>query len=52
MENTQSLISVSHEEFTKKVEVEAAHLMHFNNLEKHVADKVAHEIVSKQFSVH
>jgi hypothetical protein len=50
MENTQTFTLLSHEQFNKKVEIEAAHLMHFNNLDKATADKVAFEIISEKFT--
>lgn len=40
---------VSKAEFQKKVEVEAAHLIHFSNMSKENADKVALKIVSEQY---
>lgn len=46
----QTLIQISHEEFTKKVEVESAYLMHFNALDKVTADKAANKIVAEKFT--
>lgn len=48
MSNTKQNISA--ETFDKKVEVEAAYLMHFSNFPKEKADKVAKEIVSEKFA--
>ena len=46
-----TLTKISHEEFAKKVEVEAAYLMHYNNLDKTTAGKVAATIVQEKFTL-
>lgn len=44
-------IKVSPEEFEKKVEIEAAHLIHLYKMSKAKADKEALEDVSQRFEV-
>lgn len=50
MENT-TLTTLTQEQFSKKVEVESAYLMHFNALDRATADKVALSIIQEKFTV-
>ena len=42
---------ISQVEFKKKVEIESAYLIYMDRLPKNVADKQAHETISKKFEV-
>ncbi len=42
---------VSREEFEKKVEIEAAHLMYFDGMYKEKAFRVAREDIGKRFEL-